>query len=180
MGCAVLAYGNTCVSCADLNGQVGVADGVSDLLKRATCGEHCKGGSKYGSSRCGNSRCHRHHVTLCDSAIVESFGELFLEYNCFCSLCQVCVKDYEIMLFAKLGKRRTVGFSCCFLVCHQILPSCASSSAIASLYSSSLGAFPCQPTLFSIKETPLPFVDFAIIAVGLPLHSFAALNAASI
>jgi len=50
-------------------------------------------------------------------------------------------------------------------------------SFIAMLYSSSFGALPCQSALFSIKETPFPFIVFAIIAVGFPFTVFAFSNA---
>ena len=41
-----------------------------------------------------------------------------------------------------------------------------SKSAIAIAYCSSFGAEPCHPALFSMKETPLPFTVFMMIAVG--------------
>ena len=55
-----------------------------------------------------------------------------------------------------------------WLYAARILFSSASSSAIACANCSSLGAFPCQPAWFSIKETPLPLVVFIRIAVGVP------------
>ena len=56
-----------------------------------------------------------------------------------------------------------------WLYAVRIFFSSASSSAIACSNCSSLGAFPCQPAWFSIKETPLPLVVFIRMAVGFPL-----------
>ena len=43
---AVLAHRDAAVGGTDLDVQVGVADGVADLLKGAACGEHGKAGGK--------------------------------------------------------------------------------------------------------------------------------------
>ena len=50
---------------------------------------------------------------------------------------------------------------------------------MAILYSSSFGALPCQPALFSMKETPLPLVVLQMITVGCPFTVLASANAAA-
>ena len=118
VGRAVLTYGDTRVSCAYLYVKVGITDRVSHLLECSACGEHCKGRCEYylarGCYTCGNG----HHIALCDTAVKKSLGELLFEHTRFRSCGKIRVENEEIVLFAKLGKRRAIAFSGCFLICH--------------------------------------------------------------
>lgn len=84
-----------------------------------------------------------------------------------------------------LYKRCAIAFTCCnFLFAHinyaSSFLSAAVNSARAAACCSSFGALPCQETLFSMNETPLPLTDFCTITLGLPLQAFAFSNASAI
>ena len=48
VACAVLADGDACMGCADFYIELRICNGVSDLLKGAACGKHCKRACKNG------------------------------------------------------------------------------------------------------------------------------------
>ena len=180
VGCAVLTHRDACVGCADLDVEVGVANRVTHLLKCSACGEHCKARCENGLARGCDTCCNADHVALGDAAIEKSFGMCLFELYGFGCLCEVGVQNHEIIFVGELNERVAVAFTGCDLICHCCVPPYAFSSATAAAYCSSLGAEPCQLTLFSMNETPLPFTVFAIIAVGLPFTVRASLKAASI
>ena len=118
MGRAVLTNGDTRVSCADLYVEVGVCDRVTNLLECTACRKHCEGGCENGLAG-GRDTCRNgHHIALCDTAVEKSFGELLLENTGLGCRRKVSVENDEIVLLAECRKRVTVGFSCCYLLCH--------------------------------------------------------------
>src|SRR5699024_4370051 len=124
---------------------------------------------------------HTHHISLCDTTVNMALRKLFPEHNGLRRICQVSIQDYQILMFPSQlheGIAVAVAGSNFLHLCHNCSPA-FSSSAIAWAYCSSFGAFPCQSTLFSIKETPLPFSVLAIIAVGIPFTVLASANAAA-
>ena len=191
VGSAVLTYGDTCMGRTDLDIQMRVTDRVTYLFKSTSCCEHCKrayeGNLTYQRQSCS----HTHHVGLCDTAVDVAVGICLTEDSGLGSCCQVGIQYYQIgEFFCQLLQGVAVTFSGCDLFhgifCHYCSPAFSNSfsilsrSAIAIAYSSSLGALPCQSTLFSMKETPLPLMLWNTIQVGMPLVSLASLNAARI
>ena len=85
----------------------------------------------------------------------------------------VRVQDNDVLvLFSELREYLSVALSGCDLLYlrHNSSP-ILSRSCMATLYSSALVDFPCQPTWFSIKETPLPFTVLATMHTGLSFTS---------
>ena len=164
------------MSSAYLNVEVGVAYGVSYDLESSACREHSEGRSKGYLAAGSKTGSNAHHVSLCDTAVKETLGELLLEYARLGSGSEVSVEYHEIFIFiTKLGKRVAVALSSCDLlyISHCNTPflslshdhasraaSAASSSPLACSYCSALGAVPCHDTLSSMKETPLPLMLF--------------------
>ena len=84
---------------ADLHVQLRVADGVADLLKGTSCGEHGKGAGK-GNLACGGDACrHAHHVGLGDTAVDVALREGLLEDASLCGVCKVSVQNDYILVF---------------------------------------------------------------------------------
>ena len=81
---------------ADLHVQVGVADGVADLLISTTGGEHGEGGGKGHQTHGGQtSRC-ADHVGFGDAAVEEAVGVGFLENIRLGGPCQVGVQHHQV------------------------------------------------------------------------------------
>ncbi len=105
MGSAVLAHRDTAVGSADLHIQVGVAHGVADLLKSATCSKHGKAGCKGHQASGGHTGSHTDHIGLSDTAVEVAVGESLLEGAGLGSACQVSIQNYQvIMLCAQLSQ----------------------------------------------------------------------------
>ena len=84
--------------------QMGIADGVADLLKSTASSEHGKGAGK-GYHACGRKACgNTHQVGFCDTAVKKSVRKCFLESACFGSISQVSVKNNQVfVLFTKFN-----------------------------------------------------------------------------
>ena len=157
--------GNAGVCRTYLHVEVRVGDGVSDLLERTSGGKHRKGGRKRDLSGSGKTRGDGHHVALGNAAVKKAVGELLFENACLCGGGEVGIQNHKIVFVAEFGKCVTVCLAggdlfnhfCHFLDLHQLRD--ARISALACAYSASFGAFPCHPTWFSIKETPLPLTE---------------------
>ena len=125
MAGTVLAHGDTAVGGADLHIQVGVANGVADLLVGTGRGEHGEGRSK-GNQAGGAQACgHTHHVGLGNAAVKEPVGECLAEDTGLGGTGQVSIQDNDIVvLSAQLSQSCAVAFagSDLFHVCHIINP----------------------------------------------------------
>ena len=120
MACAVFAYGNARVGCADFYVGVGVAYGVSNLLEASACRKHCECGREGNLSAEGHTYGNADEVVFCYTAVKESVGERFLEYAGLCSSREVSVKYNEIVVnCAEFGKRFTVCFTGSNFICHE-------------------------------------------------------------
>src|SRR5699024_507778 len=173
---------NARVGSADLHIQMRISDRVSYLLICAANSKHRKRTCKRNFSRCSESCRNPHHIFLRDTTVDKAVRVNLLELTASCRLCQIRIEHDDIFMFrSELHQFFTITISRrnSLYIWHNASPS-FSSSAIAILYSSSFGAFPCQPALFSMNETPFPFTVLAMIAVGHPFTVFASLNAASI
>ena len=161
----------------DLDIEPGQADRIADLLKCAADREHCEGTHKGDLARCGKTGRYCRHVSFRDTAVDESVREFFGKDRCLGGTGQVRVQDNDVLvLFSELCKDLSVALSGCNLLYlrHNSSP-ILSRSCIAALYSSALVDFPCQPALFSMKETPLPLTVFATMQTGLSFTSRASL-----
>ena len=181
MACAVFADRDPCVGGSYFDIEVRISDGVADLLESAACRKHRKcAGEGYHSGR-GKACSDSHHIALRDAAVNMSVRKCFFEDARLGSACQIRIQnDKIVMLSSKLDQSVPVTLSCCdLLYFRHNVSSTFLSSSIAAAYCSSLGALPCQPTWFSMYETPLPLTVFIMIAVGIPLNCRASLKAAS-
>ena len=141
---------------ADLDVQVGVTDGVAHLFKGAACGEHGKAGGKGHQPHSRHTGGGGHHVALGNAAVKMTVGVGFLEHTGLGGGGQVGVQHHHVgMVLRQFHQGGAVAVAGGDLL--HFTHACASSSAIwalsssmAILYSSSLGALPCQPTWFSM------------------------------
>ena len=114
MGCAVFPYGDAGMGCADFHVQMGIADGVADLLISAACREHGKGAGKGDFPYSGKSCRNAHHVAFCDTAVNMAFGERLLEGIGLGGICQVGIQNHQVgILCAEFSKCLSVSFSGC-------------------------------------------------------------------
>ena len=107
---------------ADLDVQVGVADGVTDLLESTAGCEHCKGRCKGHQASGGHTGSDTDHVGLCDTAVKETLGECLLEGAGLGSTCQVSIQNDQIVVgLAQLNQCVAVAVTGCDLlnICHD-------------------------------------------------------------
>ena len=149
----------------DLDVQLGISDGIADLLKRTSCREHRKGRNKRDHT-CRSSTCRNtEHVRFCDTAVKELVGMFLLELDGLCCFRKVRVKDDDIILVAEFREGGTVGFSCCNLFCHCDIPPRVLTafrdkrSAQQHLVHILLRSVPCRASLlcFPYKKHPYPW-----------------------
>ena len=109
MGSAVLAHGNAAVAGSHLHIQVGIADGVTDLLKGTAGGEHGEAGSEGHQSHGGSASGHGHHVFFGNAAVEVTVRERLAEHTGLGCTGQVGVKnDQIVMLGAQLHQSLAV------------------------------------------------------------------------
>ena len=153
MARSILTYRDSGMRCADLDIEVRITDRISDLLISTPCCKHCKGGRKRGLACCRKSCRNRHHIALCDSAVIKTLRVFFCKIRGSCGGLQVRIQNNDFrMIRTELLQCVSVALTGCDLlnVCHYCSPSfsssasIASSSFIASAYCSSFGAVPCQ------------------------------------
>ena len=95
---AVLAHGQAAVGSADLHIQVGIADGVADLLESPPRGEHGKG-RREGNEAVGREACrHAHHVRFRDAAVEVTVGVRLGKHAGLCGACQVGVQHHDVLM----------------------------------------------------------------------------------
>ena len=110
---------------ADLHVQVGIANGVSHLLKGPSRSEHGKGAGKGLEARSGEACGHAHHIGLGNAAVKVAVGESLLENPGLGGIGQVGVQDHNVvMLLAQFHQGLAVAVPCgdLFYVCHLISP----------------------------------------------------------
>ena len=179
MRSTVLADRNACVRRADLHVEMRIADRVSDLLIGASGCKHRERARKRHLARQRKPRRDAHHIGLGDAAVDMALGESLFEEPRFRRCRQIRVEHDEIVAaFPELHESLPIAFARGdFLqLRHSASPS-RSNSVIAARYCSSFGALPCHETSFSMKETPLPFTLFKMMAVGFPAVCRASSNA---
>ena len=98
VGSAVLPHGDAAVGGPDLHVQVGVADGVADLLKGPPGGEHGKAGGKHHHAHGGRAGGHRHHIALGNAAVEVPVGIGLLEHAGLGGAGQIGVKDDQVVM----------------------------------------------------------------------------------
>ena len=168
MRSSIFAHGKTTVRGANLNVQVRISNGISDLLKSSARRKHGNRSGKDRTTGSSNTCGHTNHVGLGNAAVNKTLRICFAKLTRTRSFCKVSVEHEKIvMVAAKLYKSLAVRVarSDFFDFCHGYSAS-FSSSAIPWANCSSLGALPCQPTWPSINETPLPLMVWATITVG--------------
>ena len=156
VGGTVLAHRDAAVGGTDLHVQVGVTDGVAHLFEGAARGEHGKAGGERHKPHGRHAGGGGHHIALGNAAVKMTVGVGLLEHAGLGGGGQVGIQHHHVgMVLRQFHQRRTVAVPGGYL--FDLTHSCASSpaswalsSSMAILYSSSLGALPCQPTWFSI------------------------------
>ena len=125
VGGPVLAHGDAAVGGTDLHIQVGVADGVANLLKGAAGGKHGEAGGKGDQSHGGGAGGSRHHIRLGDAAVKVAVGERLLEYGGLGGAGQVGVEHDQVgMGGAQLSQRAAIAVPGRDLlhICHLTSP----------------------------------------------------------
>ena len=156
VGSAVLAYGDAPVGGPDLHVQMGVADGVPDLLIGPPGGEHGEGGREGHQPHGAEARRHVDHIGLGDAAVEVALRKGLLENIGLGGPRQVGVQDHQVLRHgAQLlqGAAVAVAGGDFFHISHLYTSNAfraSASSAMPLTYSSSLGAFPCHPALSSM------------------------------
>ena len=119
MGRPVLAYREAGMGGADLHRQVGIAHGVTYLLKGAAGGKHRKGAGEHQLTRGGQARCQGNHVAFRNTAVKKAVGIGLLEAAGLGGGGQVCVQNNQIRVFrTQFHKGRAVAVARCLL--HHI------------------------------------------------------------
>ena len=122
---AVLAHRDTGVRGTNLNVEVRVADGVTDLLKSAAGGEHGKGAREGNAAGGRDTGGDAHQVTLGNAHIEETIGAGGLELAGLRGGGQVGVEDHKvIVLVGELDEGLAVAYARgdFFDVCHPRAP----------------------------------------------------------
>ena len=123
VGSTVLTNRDTCVGSTDLYVGVRIADGVADLLVGAASRKHSEGRCKRDLAGQREADSHVDHIVLSDTAIEETIGECLLEGAGLGSGRQVCVQNYQILIFrTEFSQRVAVGFAGSNLFCHYSVP----------------------------------------------------------
>ena len=175
---AVRSDGDAGVRRRDLHVEVGVADGVADLVVGATGGEHRERAGERDLARHRESGRDVHHVGLGDTDVEEALLVLLGELEGGGRLGEVGLDGDDIhALVGQLDQCLAQCFPRC-LVAHEPLPSVSgASSSTACATCSAEGALPCQPASPSMNDTPLPFTVCATMTAGPPVYALAAISA---
>src|SRR5579883_1412020 len=178
---AVLADGNAAMRPDDLHIEARVSDADAKLLESLVHHERGKAGGERDFAGVRHARGLSDHVGLRDAKGEEPVGELFREVVSHRGFRQVGVANHDVfVLLAEFGQGPAEGltggrarFQFELGFCrHDYRNSCK-----ASFISSAFGAVPWNLGLFSMKETPLPLMVWATMAVGRPLAACACSSA---
>ena len=144
------------MGCADLHVQMGIADGIADLLVSPSGGEHGEGGREGDQAHGGQARSHVNHIGLGNAAVKVAVGVSFLENTGLGCARQVRVQNHQVgggRAQLLQGVAVAVAGGDVLHFSHDYTSNAAraaASSAMPLAYSSSLGALPCQPALSSM------------------------------
>ena len=105
VACAVLAHGQTAVCCADLHIQMGIADGVADLLESPPRGEHGKGGREGNEAVGREARRHAHHVRFRNAAVEVTVRVRLGKHAGLGGACQVGVQHHDVLMLRAQGNQ---------------------------------------------------------------------------
>ena len=113
MCCTVFTNGDSTMSCTDLDIQMRISYGVTDLLVSTSCCKHSKCAGKRNLT-CSCKTCSdSYHVALCDTAVDVTLWKFFLEHSCLSSCSKVSVQNNKIlMFFTKFHQSCAVACSC--------------------------------------------------------------------
>lgn len=103
MGSTVLANRNPRMGRTDVNVEMGIADGIPDLLERAPGGKHRKGRAEYFLTRSRNACGDANHVALGNSAVEEAIRIRSFEPARLGCCREVGIQDHKVVA---LGAQR--------------------------------------------------------------------------
>ncbi len=148
VGHTVAAHMETAVAGDHFDVEIRIADHRSELLTSPHRGKDRVGVRDDRLPDGGQSRGCGHQVLLRDAEVDVPMGVLPLEGGGEHGLAQISPQDHKVLPFRPQGQEGFAkGFPCGHRFRHAISPLLSSSSsAMACLNWSSLGAAPCQPT----------------------------------
>ena len=113
MSCAVLTYGNSAVSCADLYIQLRIAYRVAHLLKCTSCRKHGKSADKRNFACRSKSGSDTYHIALCDTTVNMTLRKFFFEHCSLGGCSKVSIQNNKIlMFFSKFHQSSAIACSC--------------------------------------------------------------------
>ena len=123
MAAAVLAHGNAGVGTADLYIELGVGNGVADLLVGPARTEHGEGGAEGDETHGGKACTDVHHIALSNAAIKETVGIGGLEILGHGSASQISIQNNDLVIGGtQLYESLAVSFTGCDFFTHGFSP----------------------------------------------------------
>ena len=99
MAAAVLTHGNAGVGTADLYIELGVSNGVADLLVGPARTEHGEGGAEGDETHGGKTCTDVHHIALSNTTVDMSFRKFLLKNTCLGCFSKVSIQNDQILMF---------------------------------------------------------------------------------
>ena len=132
MAAAVLANRNTGVGAADLHIELGICDGVADLLVSTACTEHGKGGAEGDQSHGRQTGADVGHIGLSNTAVEETLGVSTFEILGHGGTGQISIQNDDLFVdSAQFYQSLAIGFTGCNLFTHGLSPPIPSKPAHA-------------------------------------------------
>ena len=125
VACTVLTHGHTAMGSADLHIQLGIANGVTNLLKSTASRKHSEAGCKRNFTGSSKTRCNGHHVAFCNAAVKVAVGICLGKHAGLGRTCQISIQNNHIgMLSAQRYQTLavTVTGSHFLHICHITYP----------------------------------------------------------
>ena len=123
--CAVLTHGHTAMSSADLHVQLGIANGVANLLKSTARCKHGKAGCERNLTGSSQSCCNSHHIAFRNAAVKVAIRICLGKHTGLGGTCQVRIQNNHIgMLSTQSHQPLAVTFtgSHFLYICHITYP----------------------------------------------------------
>ena len=98
MATAILTHGNTGVGTADLHIELGIRNGVADLLVGSAGSEHGKRGAVGDQSHGGQSSRNIHHIGLSNAAVIKAIRMGGLEILGHRSASQIGIQHNDLVV----------------------------------------------------------------------------------
>ena len=98
MAAAILAHGNTGVGTADLHIELGIRNGVADLLVGPAGSEHGERGAVGDQSHGGQSGRNVHHIGLGNAAVIKAVRMGGFEILGHCSAGQIGIQHHDLIV----------------------------------------------------------------------------------